>query len=92
MAQSTILASGAGSGTSSDVAVTAGTFVRVGIFVSSGDIPTTASATVMIDTPGADVVLEGLTKGKPIYVFQGPGTIRVVRPAQATAIGIFSET
>lgn len=95
MAQSTILAAGTSVATSSDVSVAAGAVVSLGIFVSSGEISREARCEVLMDTPGADLVLSTLTREHPATTVSGPGTFRVARRAagrEGIAVGVFSET
>lgn len=92
MTQSTILASGTDTGTSSDVTITAGSSVNVGIFVSSGALPASLQANVLMDTPGTgDVQIGTLTSANPAQTIVGPGTFRVQRIASRQAFGIYSE-
>ena len=94
MAQSTILAAGTSAANSTDVTVAAGAVVSLGIFVASGDVPREALAEVLMDTPGADVVVAELTREHPVTAVSGPGTFRVARRTvgrEGTAVGVFSE-
>lgn len=93
MAQSTILAAGTSIATSTDVAVAAGSVVTIGLFVSSGDLPVSCSAIVLIDTPGADLRYAPLDKSNPLVVISGPCTARVTRQeAGGTSVGVFAES
>lgn len=93
MAQTTILAAGTTQATSTDVLVAAGGAVTLGLFVASGPFNISGQvATVMIDSPGADVGVKVLTTDCPTTVVCGPGTFRVVRSPCSQAIGVFSET
>lgn len=93
MTQSTILAAGVTSATSTDVVVAAGASVSIGIFAGAGLVlPFGLTFSVMMDTPGADNVIDQLSNThKQVQVF-GPGTFRVVRPAYTgDAFGVFLE-
>lgn len=93
MAQTTILAEGQTAATSSDVVVAAATQVNIGIF-ATGSLHPLAEARLMMDTPGGDVELMMLSRRAPVAAVFGPGTFRVVRPANTNvdAFGSFSET
>lgn len=93
MALSTILAAGTGSATSTDVVVLANGQKTVGLFVAEGEVPPRARATVVMETPGADVSIGQLVGGQPL-VLSGPGTYKVVRQALApitTAVGAYAD-
>ena len=98
MAQSTILAAATTAGTSTDVAVAAGSTVTVGIFSATGNpLPASVQFTVWIDTPGADqriAVIGSSTSADATTAIQlaGPGTYRVTRPVYTgEAYGVFLE-
>lgn len=92
MAQATILATGTTAATSTDVVVTAGTAVTVGLFTSAATgIPAHEGAMVCIDTPGDDANHCFLSGVKPIVVLTGPGTYRVKRPVTTVSFGVFTE-
>lgn len=90
MAQATALAAAATAATSTDVVVAAGTPKSVGLFMASG-LAAGVKAYVMMDTPGIDIRIGKLDYNKPVMVLNGPGTYRVVRPAQSNAVGVFTE-
>lgn len=94
MAQSTILAVGVTAATSSDVVVAAGASVTVGMFAAADTTALQAGAvlSVMIDTPGADNVVETLDNTRRQVQIFGPGTFRVKRPVVPAAFGVFLET
>jgi hypothetical protein len=94
MAQNTVYAANTAAGTSTDIVVAAGASVNVGIFPATGSAFTITGdlATIMLDTPGADVAIAKLTDRCPSVAVSGPGTYRVVKPATAIAIGVFTET
>ena len=92
MAQSTILAAGTTVATSTDVVVAAGSAVTVGIFVASGVIGATDYASVLIDTPGADLSIAQLSNQRLAVQLAGPGTFRVARGVCAASVGVFLET
>ena len=90
MTQSTILASGTSAGTSSDVTIGAGGSASVGLFVSTGALPASLQATVLMDSPGnTDVQIGTLTSAAPAISITGPGVFRVARIASPTAFGIY---
>lgn len=90
MTQSTILASGTASGTSSDVTIAAGSSANVGIFVSSGALPDNLQAKVLMDSPGSsDVQIGMLTSASPALSITGPGVFRVERIATSQAFGVY---
>lgn len=90
MTQSTILASGTDTGTSSDVTIGAGSSASVGIFVSSGALPDSLQAKVLMDSPGSsDVQIGTLTSAAPALSITGPGVFRVARVASRNAFGIY---
>ena len=92
MTQTTILAAAATAATSTDVAVAAGGVATVGIFTAAGSPEANMQASLMIDTPGGDVLYCYLTGTNPVVVLSGPCTARVYRPASAKSFGAFSET
>lgn len=93
MAQSTILAAGNTSATSTDVVVAAGVTVAIGIFSATADtVPAAVVFTVFQDTPGADNTLAQLNNNYRALAIVGPGTFRVSRPAYTgAAFGVFLE-
>jgi hypothetical protein len=93
MAQSTILAAASTAATSSNIEVTAGNVVTVGLFSPGPDgIPSRASAAVYQDSPGRDVLVTTLEPYHAVTQLFGPGTFRVVRPKQANGdVGVFLE-
>lgn len=94
MAQSTILAAGNTSATSTDVVVAAGSSVKVGIFATNNwKLPREALFNVCEDTPGADNIIATLRDKEREFVIAGPGTYRVTRNAYTgRAFGVFLET
>lgn len=95
MAQTTILDADTTAAISSDVAVAAGATVKIGIFATGADIPEEVQVSVRIDTPGDDARAGVLNWEAPVQIFDGPGTIRGVRPdisAYGVAVGIYTET
>ena len=92
MAQTVILATANTAGTSTDVVVPAGSYVTLGAYVASGQLPMGSWMQVYQDTPGSDNCIGYLGLGHPTVVVMGPGTYRVFRAACETAIGAFSET
>lgn len=91
MAQTTILAANTTAATSSDVAVTAGSTISIGVF-SAAMLPGGVCASLLMDTPSGDVVVHQFTRARPAVAVTGPGTYRVVRPAGSVSLGAFSET
>lgn len=91
MAQSTILAAGMTAATSTDVILAAGATAAIGAF-AAGALPKLLRLLVMMDTPDGDVQVGVLTDEDPVAMLTGPGTYRVLRPAQVSAVGVFSET
>lgn len=65
----------------------------MGAFVASGALPMGVCLSVMQDTPGADNSVAFIGLGTPTTVVAGPGTFRVVRPANASGVnvGAFTE-
>lgn len=92
MTQATILAAAATAATSTDVTVAAGAVVTVGLFVAAGQVEDAMEASLMIDTPGTDVLYAKLSGANPVTVLSGPCTARVFRPASARSFGVFTET
>lgn len=95
MAQSTILAAAKTAATSTDVTVTAGTPVTIGVFSATyGRVPHDALFTVYADTPGADNVWAVLTDEKRAVTIEAPGTYRVKRTVYSTgeSFGVYLET
>lgn len=94
MTQSTILTAGNTLATSSDVVVSAGTSVSVGLFGAAGtSLPIGYSMLIMMDTPDGDNILEKLNPRQMQVQVYGPGTFRVVRPFYVgPAFGVFLET
>jgi hypothetical protein len=88
---STILALGYLDAPSSDVTVADGTSVNVGAFTTSGAYPSGLQMPVMIDTPGADTLLDFITSSNRAVSVPGPCTFRVLRPLiDATIpVGVF---
>lgn len=92
MAQSTILAAGTTAATSTDVVVAAGASVTVGLFAATElTLQAGAVLTVMIDTPGADNIVQVLDNTQRQVQLFGPGTFRVKRPVTPAAFGVFLE-
>jgi hypothetical protein len=93
MTQSTILAAGNTSATSTDVVVAAGAHVHIGIFGVAGTyLPAGFDMAVMMDTPNGDLVYNRLDDGRQQIHVIGPGTWRVVRAAYTgSAFGVFLE-
>ena len=93
MTQSTILAVGNTSATSTDIVVAAGVSVTVGIFsVATDTLDSSTFFSLMIDTPSADNLYAKLSAGQSQVRVVGPGTFRVVRPAYVgTAFGVWLE-
>lgn len=95
MTQATILAAAQTAATSSDVVVAAGSSVTVGMFTVSGVLPAFVGMSIMLDTPGGDLLVGVLDLARPAVVLDGPGTYRVVRgdiTAQGVDVGVYSET
>lgn len=90
MGQATILAAGKTATVSSDVVVSAGAEVKIGMFAAAAT--PSVSMRLMLDTPGADLYVCDLTPANPVVVVSGPGTFRVVRPLITVDHGAFSET
>ena len=93
MAQTTLLAAGTTSATSSDFTVAAGDVATVGLFAATtARLPIDCIFNVMQDTPGADNHVVALDDTTRSVVVVGPGTFRVTRPAYTgTAFGVFLE-
>lgn len=96
MAQNTVLAAGNTAATSSDIVVTAGAVVTVGVFAASGvsiNIPHAARFNLLIETPGADQFVASFDNQTRQHVLAAPGTYKVSRNAYTgTAFGVFTET
>lgn len=90
MAQTQILAAATTADTSSDVTLATGVHANISIF-SATNIPADAKLYLNIDTNGADATVAVLGRELQSYHLIGPGTFRVFRPAQTTAIGASSE-
>lgn len=98
MTQSTILAAGITNATSTDIVITAGASVVVGMFCADVDKPVVyediiaTKFEIMQDTPGADNLIFTLNYAKPSTVLSGPGTYRVKRIAYVgKPFGVFLE-
>jgi hypothetical protein len=63
--------------------------VTIGLFVSSGDIPTNIAGLVYVKTPAADTLIGNLSITNPVLQIQGPCDIVVRRLATPVATGIF---
>lgn len=94
MAQSTILAAGQTAATSTDVVVAAGTFVSIGLFTTSGPVPSGVEIDVRADTPGQDNFVCKLTQANQLTALAGPGTFRAYRrniSAFGVDVGVYTE-
>ncbi len=82
--------------TSTGFAVAAGATVVVGIYVATGDIPSEARLDILIETPGADVLVKTMTRDCPLTQLVGPVTKYKLRLAsngrENTAVGGFLDT
>lgn len=95
MAQETILAAAQTAATSTNIVVSAGSSVTVGMFTTSGAIPAFVGMQIMHDTPGGDLLVGVLDLARPAQVLDGPGTYRVVRPnisAHGVDVGVYTES
>ena len=93
MTQATILASGTGAATSSDITLVSGESKTVGLF-ATGNVPPGLEFPVMLDTPGDDVLVASLSWRNPATVLSGPGTFRIKRQdisAAGVSVGVFTE-
>lgn len=93
MAQTTILASGTSSATSTDVTLGQGETVTIGLFASAS-IPPGVQIAVRIDTPGDDGGATVLNAFNSATILAGPGTYRAVRPdisAYSVSVGVYTE-
>jgi hypothetical protein len=90
MALNTILASGTAAGSSSNVVIADGASKTVGLFVASGEIGAIGFLSVMMITPGADLLVTRLSSAQPFVVLAGPGTFKVVRTEMPSAVGVFA--
>lgn len=91
--QTAILAAATAAGTSSDVNVTSGASVTIGIYTSdAGGLPGDSRINVFLDTPSQDKFLFCLTPNDPARVLSGPGTYRCNKPASTVAYGAFTES
>lgn len=96
MARTTELAPTTTDGTTSTgFLVAAGASVVVGIYVASGDIPSEARLDILVETPGADLLLKSLSRESPLTVLTGPVTKYKLRMAtngrENVAVGGFLE-
>lgn len=90
MTQSTILASGTTAATSTNVVVSAGAIVTVGIFSTDpGASLAGRGCNVFQVTPGATNLIGYLDETCRSVQLNGPGTFNVSRPVLATAFGVF---
>lgn len=92
MAQTQILAAGAGPATSTDVVLAAGAIANLAAFRIAPETWRDTRLSVYMDTNGDDAFVAYLNGQKPAITIQGPGTFRVVREQGTTAIGVTSET
>lgn len=79
-------------GTSTDVVLAAGADAKIGVFATGNFGVVGTLATLVMDTPGSDVVILRLTEKVPVASVSGPGTYRVMRGPMLVPIGAFSET
>lgn len=91
MAQTTILAAGNTTATSSNVVITTAAKL-VGMFVAAGPLTADIELAIVQATPGADIPIGKLTRDMPTVALTAPGTYRVIRPARAdVTVGVFQE-
>ena len=93
MAQTTILAAGQTTATSSTVVVS-GTPVTLSLF-SAGNIPNECSFAISLLAPTGKQVLGYLVKNNPAYSIGSPGSYvvdRIITQVGGIDIGVFSET
>ena len=94
MSQNTILAAGQTAATSSNVVVAPGAVVTIGLFTSSGPVPSGVEIDVRMDTPGDDNFVAKLTQANQTTVISGPGTFRAYRrsiAAYGVNVGVYTE-
>lgn len=94
MTQTTVLAAAQTADTSSNIVVTPGVQVTVGLFASS-KIPATVRCAIHIDGPAGDQVVGVLTGINHTTVLTAPGTYFVRRPAitdYGVNVGVMTET
>lgn len=91
MTQSTILAPGTSTATSTDIVVGSGSIVTVGMFVTSGVTLQSDYITVTYKTPGVDAIVGYITTASPNLQLNGPGTFRAIRQGSVTSLGISLE-
>lgn len=91
MAQSTILAAGITAASSTDIVITDGSVVNVGIFgAADTHPPRDVNFAVVMVTPDAPIPIAQLNIFSPDTGISGPGTFRVVRPAYVgSPFGVF---
>lgn len=94
MAQSTPLAAGTTTATSSDIIIApGGSAVTVGLYVASGSLPGIVNLSLFMATPGAELEIAVLSKENPTWVLTGPGTYRVKRNSlSGVGVGVFAES
>lgn len=91
MPQTTLLAAGNTTATSSNCVITTAAKL-VGMFTASGPIPSDIELTIVQATPGADIPIGKLTRDIPTVALTAPGTYRVIRPARTdVTVGVFQE-
>lgn len=90
MAQATVLASGTTAAQSSDIVVSPGTVVTVGIF-SAAPLPATTRCAISIKGPTGSQVVGWLNGDTVATTITAAGTYFVTRPVVEVAAGIFTE-
>lgn len=93
MAQSTILALGTTSATSTDIVIASGAQAVVGIFVGGSDTLNAVSNPLRVIqvTPGNVSPICNLNAENPSIMLLGPNTFRVVRAPTPVQVGVFME-
>lgn len=93
MAQASILAPGATGADSTNVVVTAGATVSLGIYLASGELDEQAFGVVMANTPGVAIQIDKIDESRPLIAISGPGSFFIRRPSNGRGLsyGFFSD-
>ncbi len=92
MTQTTVLAAGQTAAESSEITLSAGAVVTVGIF-GSAKIPAEVTLRVVVVTPGLAQTVATLSESSSVTALTGPGTFKVVRPditSYGVNVGVFT--
>lgn len=102
MTQATVIAATTSAANSSDITVAAGSWVKVSMFMTGGQLANANERLLMVvqekDPNGVyNNVRSGgklltLSRLKPQEVIVGPGTYRIVKSASTNSVGVYTES